>query len=231
MNLKRLIKIMRLFICKKDESPPWKTDSIPVVVHPDECEEVIAWQHGLLDDISSLSDFLQPTNEEGYKAFYEQALALADKRHDLIHTDGQKLYYRNTYEKHKFYEGIDAHGRFINILPQGMTSWMDFYSRHVARHVTDYRHAYIKYVVSNLHPGLPIDYDAPVVYTEYRFHRDYVMHKLTEEIVQKFSFTRSQYELLAKILYTAMGEHMYQHDLFENLLNLIKTLTVKDEFI
>ena len=46
----------------------------------------------LLDDISTLSDIIKPTKEEGYKMFYQRTLQLAEKRSKwMVSLDGQTL--------------------------------------------------------------------------------------------------------------------------------------------
>lgn len=57
----------------------------------------------LLDDISTLSDIIKPTREEGYKMFYKRALQLAEKRSKyMVSLDGQTLL--TTKEARKFEE-------------------------------------------------------------------------------------------------------------------------------
>lgn len=46
----------------------------------------------LLDDISTLSDIIKPTKEEGYKMLYQRTLQLAEKRSKwMVSLDGQTL--------------------------------------------------------------------------------------------------------------------------------------------
>lgn len=48
------------------------------------------WQ--LLDDIDTGSDMFKPHDEKSYKAFYEYAMARAERRHKYLHSpDGYKL--------------------------------------------------------------------------------------------------------------------------------------------
>ena len=51
---------------------------------------------GLLDDIDTLSDAIKPSSEEGYKAFYDGALKTAEKRHDVLVSDGYLLHPKGT---------------------------------------------------------------------------------------------------------------------------------------
>ena len=55
----------------------------------------------LLDDISTLSDIIKPTKEEGYIMFYKRTLQLAEKRSKwMVSLDGQTLL--TTEEARKF---------------------------------------------------------------------------------------------------------------------------------
>lgn len=44
--------------------------------------------HALLDQIDTLSDAIKPSSEEGYRAFYQAALRLANRRSQFVHCPG-----------------------------------------------------------------------------------------------------------------------------------------------
>lgn len=46
----------------------------------------------LLDHIDTLSDAIKPTDEAGYRCFYERALSYAAQRHDVLRSDGYRLF-------------------------------------------------------------------------------------------------------------------------------------------
>lgn len=45
-----------------------------------------------LDDIDTLSDQIKPSDETGYKAFYEAAMNLAKQRSYFVDSDGYNLF-------------------------------------------------------------------------------------------------------------------------------------------
>jgi hypothetical protein len=54
--------------------------------------------HGLwalLDDIDTASDMFKPSDEAGYRRFYEYAMKKAEERHALLTSDGYELYLPN----------------------------------------------------------------------------------------------------------------------------------------
>lgn len=59
---------------------------------PENSPEAELWD--LLDSIDTFSDMIKPTDEKGYKMFYEETLKEAEKRHRILRTDGYKLYYK-----------------------------------------------------------------------------------------------------------------------------------------
>ena len=51
----------------------------------------------LLDDIDTASDKIKPSNEAGYRRFYEYAMKKAGARHAIITSDGYDLYLHNAH--------------------------------------------------------------------------------------------------------------------------------------
>lgn len=45
----------------------------------------------LLDEVDTLSDIIKPNGENGYKCFYNNAMRICSKRHDLLSSDGYGL--------------------------------------------------------------------------------------------------------------------------------------------
>jgi len=47
---------------------------------------------GLLDDIDTLSDFIKPNDLVSYQRFFDLAIVYAEKRHDVLYSDGYRLH-------------------------------------------------------------------------------------------------------------------------------------------
>jgi hypothetical protein len=46
----------------------------------------------LLDDIDTVSDAFKPSDEQGYRKFYEYTMSKVKRRHSVLESDGYKLY-------------------------------------------------------------------------------------------------------------------------------------------
>lgn len=60
-----------------------------------ELEKIAEKLWDLLDDIDTASDMFKPKDLIGYQAFYRYVMKKAEKRHELLFSDGYELFYRN----------------------------------------------------------------------------------------------------------------------------------------
>ena len=65
------------------------------VTDADQLREMADKLWSLLDDIDTASDAFKPSDEAGYRRFYEYAMKKAVARHAIITSDGYDLYLPN----------------------------------------------------------------------------------------------------------------------------------------
>jgi len=61
----------------------------------DRLREIAATLWELLDDIDTASDMFKPSDEAGYRRFYEYAMKKSEARHAMVTSDGYDLYLPN----------------------------------------------------------------------------------------------------------------------------------------
>jgi len=77
-------------------SKPLFGSPIAEVNDADKLREMANKLWSLLDDIDTSSDQFKPSNEAGYRRFYEYAMKKSEARHAIITSDGYDLYLPNT---------------------------------------------------------------------------------------------------------------------------------------
>jgi rubredoxin len=76
-------------------STPLFGSPLAEVTDTDQLREMADKLWSLLDDIDTASDVFKPSDEAGYRRFYEYAMKKAGARHAIITSDGYDLYLPN----------------------------------------------------------------------------------------------------------------------------------------
>ncbi len=78
------------------DSKPLFGSPLAEVEDVDRLREIAATLWELLDDIDTASDMFKPSDEAGYRLFYEYAMKKSGVRHATVTSDGYDLYLPNT---------------------------------------------------------------------------------------------------------------------------------------